>query len=504
MTDAEFEPSSNLDRDDDGLGTRTPPTRAPAIADKATSPLPFEPAPTHKRHIDMGQSARQSGNPTPDPESIPPQHLPAPPAFDVLTSRPQPEAAGDPTPGNVPTSARVPTWIAPLEPPDSGGSHRRRNSALLGAAVVTLIAGLGLGRLASKGHPSVAASPSMSAISRLGSNSLGSSASSSSTPTAAGPTDVSSIAHKVDPGLVDIDTLLGFQQEKAAGTGIVLTSSGVVLTNNHVINGATNINVRDIANGKAYSATVVGYDATNDIAVLQLNDASGLQTASIGNSSNVSVGETVVGIGNAGGAGGTPSAAGGTVTGLNQSITATDEGNGSSEQLTDLIQTNAAIRPGDSGGSLVNSLGQVIAIDTAASAGVPFQTGGDSTGNRGFAIPINEAISIAEEIESGTSSSTVHVGSTGFIGVETEANQADVLISGAIVAGVIAGSPAQVAGLAVGDVITSVNGKTVGSADALSELLERSQPGDTLAIDWVNSLGQTETASVRPSSGPPR
>jgi S1-C subfamily serine protease len=346
----------------------------------------------------------------------------------------------------------------------------------------------------------------MSAASRFGSNSLGTSASSSSTATGSGRTDVSSIADKVDPALVDVNTVLGFQEEAAAGTGIVLSSSGEVLTNNHVINGATAISVRDIANGKAYSATVVGYDITNDVAVLQLHDASGLQTASIGNSSNVSVGETVVGVGNAGGIGGTPSAAGGTVTALNQSITATDQGNGSSEQLTDLIETNAAIQPGDSGGSLVNSSGQVIAIDTAGSAGLSFQSGGESAGNRGYAIPINEATSVAKEIESGSSSSTVHIGSTGFLGVQIDSNAqaAGGSIPGAEVAGVITGSRAQVAGLAVGDVITSVNGQTVPSADALTKLLEPLHPGDKVTIGWTNSLGQTESASVQPSSGPPR
>jgi S1-C subfamily serine protease len=319
-------------------------------------------------------------------------------------------------------------------------------------------------------------------------------------------TDVSSIAGKVDPGLVDIDTILGFEGEEAAGTGIVLTSSGEILTNNHVINGATAISVTDIGNGKSYSAAVVGYDTTKDIAVLQLHDATGLQAASIANSFNVSVGETVVGIGNAGGTGGTPRAAGGTVTALNRSITASDEGDASSEQLTGLIQTNADIQPGDSGGSLVNSLGQVIAVDTAASAGFSFQSGGESSGFQGYAIPINEATSIAREIESGTSSSTVHIGTTVFLGVEIEANaQADGgSISGAAVAGVITSSPAQAAGLAAGDVITSVGRHTVASADALTELLEPYHPGDRVSIDWTTSLGQTQTASVQLSSGPPQ
>ena len=231
---------------------------------------------------------------------------------------------------------------------------------------------------------------------------------------------VSSIAAKVDPGLVDIDTTLGYSGEEAAGTGIVLTSNGEILTNNHVIDGATTISVTDVGNGKTYSASVVGYDKTKDVAVLQLHDASGLQTASI-NTSTASVGETVVGIGNAGGTGGTPSAAGGTVTALNQSITASDEGDGTSEQLTGLIETNADIQAGDSGGSLVNSAGQVIGMDTAASSGTSFQSARESSGYQGYAIPIGEATTLAKEIEAGDSSSTVHIGTTAFLGVEIQA-----------------------------------------------------------------------------------
>lgn len=365
-------------------------------------------------------------------------------------------------------------------------SHRLRDSSLVGTvAVVALAAGLGLGHVTWKSGPSLtSASPASMSMS----------------------TDVSSIASKVDPGLVDIDTILGFEGEEAAGTGIVLTSSGEVLTNNHVIDGATAISVTDIGNGKTYSASVVGYDTTKDIAVLQLHDASGLQTASVGNSSNVSVGETVVGIGNAGGTGGTPSAAGGTVTGLNRSITASDAGDGSTEQLTGLIQTNAHIQPGDSGGSLVNGSGQVIAVDTAASAGFSFQSGGESPGFQGYAIPINEATTIAKEIDNGTSSSTVHSGTTAFLGVEIESNAqvAGGSISGAAVAGAIPNSPAQIAGLAAGDVITSVDGQPVASSNALTGLLEPFHPGNRVTIDWTNALGKVQTASVQLSSGPPQ
>ena len=188
------------------------------------------------------------------------------------------------------------------------------------------------------------------------------------------------IASRIDPGLVDVTSTLGYQQATAKGTGIVLTSNGEILTNNHVINGATSVSVTDIGNGKTYKATVVGYDESKDVAVLQLTGASGLTVANIGDSSTVGVGNSVVALGNAEGLGGTPSVATGSVTALDQSITASDESSGTSEQLTGLIETNAGIQPGDSGGPLVNQHGQVVGMDTAASTNYTF--GGE--GNGGF------------------------------------------------------------------------------------------------------------------------
>src|SRR3984957_15813574 len=167
----------------------------------------------------------------------------------------------------------------------------------------------------------------------------------------------SQIASRIDPGLVDVTSTLGYQQATAKGTGIVLTSNGEILTNNHVINGATSVSVTDIGNGKTYKATVAGYDETKDVAVLQLTGASGLATANLGDSSTVGVGNAVVALGNAEGLGGTPSVATGSVTALDQSITASDESSATSEQLTGLIETNAGIEPGDSGGPLVNGHG---------------------------------------------------------------------------------------------------------------------------------------------------
>ena len=229
----------------------------------------------------------------------------------------------------------------------------------------------------------------------------------------------SQIASRVDPALVDVVSTDGYQGATSAGTGIVLSSSGVVLTNNHVVNGATAIKVTDIGNGKTYTATVVGYDDSHDVAVIQLQGASGLTTASLGNSSTVQTGDSVTALGNAEGKGGTPSVASGTVTALNQSITASDELSSVSEQLTGLIETNAPIQPGDSGGSLVNSYGQVIGMDTAASSSDQ-SAGQSATATQAFAIPINEAVSIAHQIESGTTTADVHIGATAFLGLELQ------------------------------------------------------------------------------------
>ena len=241
------------------------------------------------------------------------------------------------------------------------------------------------------------------------------------------------IAARTDPGLVDVVTTLGYQHAKAAGTGLVLTSSGEVLTNNHVINGATSIAVTDVGNHHTYRAKVVGYDRSHDVAVLQLQNASRLQTVNLGKSSSAAVGQKVVALGNAGGKGGTPSVAVGTITGLNASITASDEGSGTSEQLSGLIHHNAAIQPGDSGGALVDTAGQVIGINTAASSGFHLQSQTTQT-TQAFAIPITQALSIADQIEAGHSSATVHIGSSAFLGVgisSTGSAQSGATVAGA-------------------------------------------------------------------------
>ena len=351
------------------------------------------------------------------------------------------------------------------------------------------------------------------------------SSSSSGTATATSKTmlTTSQIAARVDPGLVDVVSTDGDEQASSAGTGIVLTSNGEVLTNNHVIEGATAIKVTDIGNGKTYTAKVVGYDATQDVAVIQLQNASGLTIASLGDSSTVQSGDSVVALGNAEGKGGTPSVAAGTVTALNQSITASDELSGSSEQLTGLIEDNADIQPGDSGGSLVNSYGEVIGMDTAASTGYSFQspTGQGSTGStsaeQAYAIPINEALSIAKQIEAGTTSTDVHIGATAFLGVEIQSASegsgsggfgsggfggGQSSTSGVTVAGTLAGSPAANAGLGEGDEITALGGQSVSTAEDISQALVKYHPGDSISVTWVDQTGQSHTSTLTLTSGP--
>jgi S1-C subfamily serine protease len=311
------------------------------------------------------------------------------------------------------------------------------------------------------------------------------------------------VAAQTDPGLVDVVSTLGLQQAASAGTGLVLTPSGEVLTNNHVIKGATSIRVTDIGNGHSYRAKVVGYDQSKDIAVLQLIGASGLQTAALGNSSTVKVGDKVVALGNAGGRGGTPSVAVGKVAGLGASISAADQGAGTVERLTGLIRHNAPIQPGDSGGPLVSDTGKVIGIDTAASAGFQFQ----ARQTQAFAIPINQAVALARQIEAGQASATVHIGPTGLLGVEVmSAGQAAAngisAGSGAVVAGTLSGSPAERAGLTGGDVITSAGGHRVTSPSALQAALERYHPGNSVRIGWTDQSGQAHFATMVLVTGP--
>jgi S1-C subfamily serine protease len=328
-----------------------------------------------------------------------------------------------------------------------------------------------------------------------------------------GPSDAAAIASRVDPGLVDINTTVDYGEAQAAGTGMVLTASGEVLTNNHVIEGATTISVTDVGNGKTYSATVLGYSVTSDVAVLQLSGAAGLQTVTTAGTA-ASVGEQVVGIGNAGGSGGTPSYAGGTVTATDQSLTASDDLTGTDEQLSGMIATNADIQAGDSGGPLVDDSGRVIGMDTAGSSSGSFQFAGQTQGT-GYAIPITTATSIASQIEAARASSTVHVGPTAFLGVQTSGGSTGGpggfggfgggfnSVSGVQISGVVANSAAADAGLADGDVIVSVGGYSVSSQSALQDVMVNDMsPGRVITVVYANIAGQQQSVTLTLGTGP--
>ncbi|TSE01695.1 PDZ domain-containing protein [Skermania sp. ID1734] len=306
--------------------------------------------------------------------------------------------------------------------------------------------------------------------------------------------DWQAVAARVVPGLVDVNTQLGLEGAVGAGTGIVVTPADDVITNNHVVEGATDISVTDIGNGRTYGAVVTGFDRASDIAVLHLTNASGLTTAPLGASGAARVGDDVAGVGNAGGVGGAPTVAPGRITGLNQTITANDDVTGGAEQLRGLIQVAADIEPGDSGGPLVSANGQVIGVDTAATA--RYRLG--SRGGEGFAIPIDDVLPVARQIEAGAASTAVHIGATAMLGVSVS----DANGSGALVHAVVAGAPAEQAGLVTGAVITKLDAAPVTSATALTAAMDQHHPGDRVSVDWTDPQGQPHSSTIQLVAGP--
>ena len=291
-------------------------------------------------------------------------------------------------------------------------------------------------------------------------------------------------------GVVTIVSVLRYQNAESAGTGLILTSNGEILTNNHVINGATSITVRVASTGKAYRADVVGTDPSDDVAVLQLRNASGLTTANLGTSAQVAVNDAVVGVGNAGGTG-TLRASSGKVTALNQSITATDGNGQDAEKLKGLIETDAPIISGDSGGPLYNASGEVIGMDTAASVN-------RAATKSAYAIPIESALKIADQIESGIETSKIHIGLPAFLGVGLDPR----ITSSATVTDPLNGGPAGDAGITSGSVITGVNGTRITTAASLRAALHNYQPGDKVKIEWKDASGASHGATVTLASGP--
>ena len=363
----------------------------------------------------------------------------------------------------------------------------------------------------------------------------------------------SAVAARVDPGVVDIDALIAYSGGTSSeGTGMVISRDGLILTNNHVIDGSSNIHVRPAVahGGKEYTATVVGYDSTHDVALLKIDSKTGLTTVSVGNSSQVKLGTPVVALGNAEGQGGLPRAAAGVINSLSKTISPTDESTGATETLHNMLQTDADVVSGDSGGPLANGAGQVVGMTTANAS-----SSQSASSVLGYAIPINTALSVAHQIAAGQASSSVQIGLPGFLGVlvpqstsSSPAQQADqqrqqerqsgqgggtgtggagpsgsgngssgcVLdnsdtsvpdsiapaSSGALVDGVLCGTPAATADLVSGDVITSVNGQAVTNPASLTQSVSGLHPGTKVKLGWETPAGQHRTGTVALGKAP--
>lgn len=322
-------------------------------------------------------------------------------------------------------------------------------------------------------------------------------------PTAPPGADADQIAASIRPSVVTVWSDLPAEEGytlRGAGTGILLGEDGLVLTNNHVIAGTTGVRVTHVVSGSDYSAEVLGYDRTRDIAVLQLRDdngntPSGLPAAPLGDAVIVEVGQPVVAVGNAGGTG-ILTTSPGRVLALDQAINAQDE-NGNNERLGGVIAIEAGIRPGDSGGPLLDGAGHVIGINTAASK----TANPDVAGGKGFAVPIGDALLVANQIREGASADTVHVGPTAVLGVRVS-TRTDAPI-GAEVIEVEPATPAERIRLRVGDVITGVDDTRITGTDTLTGLMDLLGPGDAVVVHWVDVNGNRFSSTAVLSEGLP-
>ncbi|MGO1637965.1 MAG: S1C family serine protease, partial [Ancrocorticia populi] len=293
---------------------------------------------------------------------------------------------------------------------------------------------------------------------------------------------------KVDsaPGVVLINTLLF--NGAGAGTGMILDSDGLILTNYHVVTGSETVSVTVSDTGEEYEAEVLGHDAVRDVAVLQITDGSGFDTVQT-DTADLSEGDAVSAIGNGSGQGYLTELQG-SVTGLDQTITAMDEMSASSdgEVLTGLISTDADVVPGYSGGPLVNESGAVVGMTTAASQGTT------SEQVSGYAVPISTALDIADQISSGNiTSDTIVMGKSAALGVTVAGGNTP----GAQIVEVLEGSAAADAGLTEGDTITALDGNSVNNASVLSSLVKEYEIGDTVTLDVTTQDGSQKQVDVK-------
>lgn len=478
----------------DPTAAASPPDSAPGAR---TSPMPDslgQPAGTMAAAVPVDPTQAPAGGVDDAPVAPPPAWVP------VAT-------VGDGAPGGWGASPwGPPPWDHWTAPPPPAPRRGRTAMALVLLFAAGAAAGTGVTLVTHSSSPSPVTSSLPSGSSSSSSSSSGAAAGTSpslaplpttppqgSTGSGSGiALDPNAIAARVDPAVVDITVTIGGQGQ-AEGTGMILTSSGEVLTNNHVVEGATGITAQVNGTGPQYQATVIGVDPTDDVALIQMSGASGLPTIPLGDSSSVAVGDQMVALGNALGRGGTPAVTQGVVTAIGQTITASDNNGANPETLTDMIQVRAGIQPGDSGGPMVDASGHVIGMTTAGSARVR------RTGTIGFGIPINKALDIARQIQSGTGPNVLP-GQRGILGVEIDSTATG---NGASVAQVETGSPAAGAGLVSGDTITGIDGTSIASGDALGTALRSHKPGDKVTVRWVDQNGQQHSAQVTLEAGPP-
>lgn len=298
---------------------------------------------------------------------------------------------------------------------------------------------------------------------------------------------VADIVDKVSESVVSIVTSIKgrsyFGQSytsSAAGTGIIVTANGYILTNKHVIDGASSISVV-LDDGTTYEdVEVAAVDSLNDIAFLKIKDVSGLTSAALGDSKTIKVGQQVIAIGNALGEY-QNTVTSGVVSGTGRSLTATDSSGSMSEKLSDMIQTDAAINSGNSGGPLINAAGQVIGVNTANSY---------SAENMGFAIPIAAVKGMLSQLVEKGEASRAYIGVYSTEITSDLAKQYNLPVSygaylyasGGNYSAVVSGSPADKAGVKNKDIITAVNGVKIGAAGSLSTLIGEYKPGDTVQL----------------------
>ena len=379
----------------------------------------------------------------------------------------------DPAPPLAPRAEPAPlqaTYWVPPPPPPRSEPHIGRwiVVAFLVAAIAAGGSGIGVGWGLAKAFRQPVTVTSPIAI--------------ASPTTAPNSGNVDAIAARVDPAIVDINTVTTSGQ--ASGTGQILTPDGEVLTNNHVVDGSTSISVVIAGRTGNFHAHVIGVAPSRDVALIQIEGVSGLPTVTIAASSTVKVGDSVIAIGNALGAGGPPSVTTGTVTALDQTITASEGGN-SSEQLSGMIQSDAPIQPGDSGGALVNFSGQVVGMITAGDVqGFRSQT---STTN--YSIPTDIAISYVNRIRSGQAATDIVYGQVGFMGVSVR----DSTAGGAQVVTVQPGSPAESAGISPGAIISKVGGATITTSASLGTAIRSHKAGDAVSVTWTDQKGSHTT-----------